>query len=69
MMEEAIEHSGNGCAVTEEFSPVLHRTIRCYQGAGALVAAHDDFQEIFGCRGREFAHAEIVDDQQRHSGQ
>ena len=44
MMEETIEHSGNGGAVTEEFAPVVHRPIRSQQSAGALIAPHYDFQ-------------------------
>jgi len=35
-MEEAVEHCGDGDAVTEELSPVLHRTVESQQRAGPL---------------------------------
>ena len=41
-MEEAVEHGGDGGAVTEELSPVLHRTVGSQQCAGPLIAPHDD---------------------------
>jgi TrkA-N domain len=31
VMEEAIEHSGNGGAVAEQFAPVVHRSVRSQQ--------------------------------------
>src|SRR5208282_5066093 len=43
VMEEAIEHGGNGGAVAEQFAPVIHRSIRSKQSAGALIATHYDF--------------------------
>ena len=46
VMEEAIEHSGNGGAVAE--ASVVHRSIRCQQTAGALIAPHYDFQQVLG---------------------
>ena len=61
VMEEAVEHGGHRSAVTEELSPVLHRTIGSQQGAGPLIAAHDDLQEVLGGGGGEFAHAEIIE--------
>jgi hypothetical protein len=44
VMEETIEHSGNGSAIAEKFAPVVHRSIRCQQSAGALITPHYDFQ-------------------------
>jgi len=46
VMEEAIEHSRNGGAVAEEFAPVVHRSIRSQQSAGALIAPHYDFHQV-----------------------
>ena len=39
------------------------------QRRGAFVAAHDDLQEVLGGGGRELAHAEVVDDEQRDGGE
>jgi hypothetical protein len=36
---------------------------------GALIAAHHDLQQILGGGHRQLAHAEIVDDEQRHRSQ
>jgi hypothetical protein len=44
VMEETIEHGGNGGAVAEQFAPVVNRSVRREQSAGALVAPHYDFQ-------------------------
>jgi hypothetical protein len=44
VMEETVEHSGNGGAVAEQFAPVVYRSIRREQSTGALIAPHYDFQ-------------------------
>jgi hypothetical protein len=44
VMEETIEHSGNGGAVAEHFAPVVNWSVRREQSAGALIAPHYDFQ-------------------------
>ena len=64
MVQQAIEHGGDGGAVAEQFAPVINGTIGCNQRAGALIAAHDDLQQFFGGGQWQLAHAEIVDDQQ-----
>src|SRR5208283_4154600 len=69
VVQQAVEHGGNGGAVAEQLAPVLNRTIRGQQCAGAFVATHDDLQQFFSGRQRQFAHSEIVDDQQGHGGQ
>jgi len=33
-----------------------------------LIAAHDDLQQIFRARVRQFAHAEVIDNEQRNGG-
>ena len=33
---------------------------------GALVAAHDELEQVLGGGGGQLAHAEVVDDEQRH---
>jgi hypothetical protein len=50
MMKEAIEHGGNGRTIAEKFAPVVHRTIRGEQSAGAFIAPHYDFQQVLGGR-------------------
>jgi hypothetical protein len=42
VVEKAVEHSGDGRAVAEQFSPVLDRSVRRHQCARAFVTAHDD---------------------------
>ena len=68
VVQETIEHGGNGRGVPEQSPPVIDGPVRGDEGAGAFVASHDEFEEIFGCRVRQFAHAEIIDDQQGHRG-
>jgi hypothetical protein len=51
VMEEAVKHGGNGSTVAEELSPVLHRTVGSQKGAGPLITAHDDLEEILGSAG------------------
>ena len=65
-MEQAIEHGADGGNIAEQFAPVLDGTVGSEQRAEALVAAHDDLQQILGGGVRKLAHAEVVDDEQRH---
>jgi hypothetical protein len=44
VMEETIEHGGNGGTVAQQFAPVVYGTIRGEQSAGAFIAPHYDFQ-------------------------
>jgi hypothetical protein len=56
-----VEHRADRCGVTEQFTPVVHRTIGCQQLVGAFVAAHDNLRQVLGRDERQFAHAEVVD--------
>ena len=67
-MKQAIEHGADGGNIAEQLSPVLDGTVGSEQRAEALVAAHDDFQQILGGRVRQLPHPKIIDDQQRHGG-
>ena len=49
MVQEAVQHGGDGRDVAEQFSAVLDGTVGSHQGAGALIAAHNDLQQLF-CR-------------------
>src|SRR4051794_15650866 len=69
VVEEAVEHGSDSGGVAEHLAPVLYGSIRGEERAGALVSAHDQFEEVLGGGGRQLAHAEVVDDQQRHAGQ
>jgi hypothetical protein len=64
-MQQAIKHGTDRGDIAEQFAPVLDGAIGSEQRAEAFVAAHDDFQQILGGGVREFAHAEVVDDEQR----
>ena len=50
-------------------TPVLDWTVRREDGAGPLIAAHDDLEQVLGGVRRELAHTEIVDDEQGHRGE
>ena len=65
-MQDAVEHGGDGGSVAEEFAPVVERPVGGEQGAAALVAAHDDLEQVFGGGRWQLAHADVVDDEQRH---
>src|SRR5258706_2255108 len=65
-MEEAVEHGGDGGGVAEELARIFDGSVGGEQGAGALVASHDEFEQIFGSGGGELLHAKIIDDQQRN---
>src|SRR5260221_9436098 len=63
-MEEAVKHGGDGGGVAEELGPIFDGSVGGEQGAGALVASHDELEQIFGGGGGELLHAEVVDDEQ-----
>ena len=48
MMEEAIEHGGDGSAVSQQFAPVVHWSIGSEQSTSALIASHHDLQQFLG---------------------
>ena len=54
-VEQVIEHGTDRGDIAEQFAPVFDGTIRCEQCAEALVAAHDDLQQILGGGVGEFA--------------
>ena len=68
-MEQPIEQRGDGGGVAEQLAPVVDGSVRRQQRRGALVAAHDELQQILGGGVRQLPHAEVVDDQQRHGGE
>ena len=69
VMQDAVEHGGDRCHITQQFAPVFDWTILCQQRTRALIATHDDLQQILGRGERQLAHSKIVDDQQRHGGE
>ena len=68
-MEQAVEQCGDGGGVTEELPPVVDRTIRGKHRGGPFVAAHAQLEQVLGGGMRQLAHAEVIDDEQRHAGQ
>ena len=68
VVEEAIQEGSDGRGVAEELSPVLDGPIRSDQSGGPFVAPHDDLQQILARGGRQLAHAEVIDDEQRDGG-
>ena len=66
MVEQAIEQRGDGGGVAEQLAPVVDGAVRREERGRALVAAHDELEEVFGGGVRQLPHAEVVDDEQRH---
>src|SRR2546428_1325282 len=64
VVEEAIEERADGGDIAEELAPVLDRPVRAEQGADPLVAALDELEEVLGRGGREFPHAQVIDDEE-----
>ena len=60
-MQEPIEQRDHGGSVSEQLPPVVHGSIGGQERRDALVAAHDQFEEIFGGGVGELAHAEVID--------
>src|ERR1019366_8973936 len=58
VMQNAVEHGGDRRYIAQQFAPVFYGPIRCQQRARALVAAHDDLQQILGRSERQLAHSE-----------
>src|SRR5260370_42569460 len=51
VVQEAVEHGGDGRAVAEESSPVLNRAVRSYQRASTLVTSNrpvEDWGRLLG---------------------
>ena len=67
MMQQAVEHGADGGHIGEQFAPVIDGAVGGQQSAGALVAAHDDFEQVLGSGLRQLTHAEVVDDEQSDS--
>src|SRR5437762_6491042 len=60
MMKYAIEHGRDRCYIAQQLPPVLDGSVRCQQCTDALVAAHDDLQQIFGCGHWQLAHSKVI---------
>ena len=65
-MHQPVEKGRNGRRVTEELRPIVKWSIRCKNCRCALVAPHNDLEQILGSVGGEFSHPEIIDDEQRN---
>ena len=66
VVEEAIEHGGDGCGVAQQLPPVFDGTIRSQQCTRPLIAAHDDLEQVFGGGEWKFAHTEVINDEERN---
>jgi len=69
VVQQAVEHGADGSHVAEQFTSVFDRPIGGQQCAGALVAAHDNLQQVLGGSLGQLAHAEVVEDEQGHGGE
>jgi len=63
-VEDAVEDGGGGGLVAKELAPLVDGTVGSEDGGAHFVAAHDDFQEVFGGLGAEGFHADVVEDEQ-----
>jgi hypothetical protein len=64
VVEEAVEDGGGGGDVADEFAPFLQGAVGGHEGGAQVVAAHDDFEEVFPGLWRELFDAHVVDDQE-----
>jgi hypothetical protein len=64
MVEEAVEDGRGARHVAEQLAPVFERTVARHDRAPRLVAAHDDFEEVFTAALGELLHAHVVDDEE-----
>jgi hypothetical protein len=67
MVQQTIEHGTDGGHIAKEFAPIIHGSIRGQQRAEPFVAAHHDFQQILGSSVGQFAHAEVIENEQGNS--
>ena len=66
-VEEAVEQHRDGGGATEQLSLVLDGAIEGEHYVGPFVTAHDELEYALGGVW-QLAHAEGVDDEQRHAG-
>ncbi len=69
VVQQAVEERRDGGRIPQELAPIIDGTIRRQQRRRPFVAAHDQLEEVFSGRVRQFTHAEVIDDQQRHGRQ
>ena len=62
MVHEAIEERSDRRGISEELWPVIQRAVGCHDGRCALIATHDNLEQVLGGARRELAHAEVVND-------
>ena len=65
MTQLPIEQGGDGGGVAEQLAPIVDGSIGRQQRGGPFVSAHDDLEQVLGGGVRQFAHPEVIDDQQR----
>jgi len=63
-VQDAVEDGGGGGLVSEQRAPLLDGAVGGQDGGAHFVAAHDDFQEVFGGLVTEGFHAHVVEDEQ-----
>ena len=66
VMQQSIQHGGDGGTIAEQLSPVFHWSVGGNKRAGSLIASHDDFQQFLGGGQWQLAHSQVVDDEKRH---
>ena len=64
-VERSIEQGSHRGGVAKQRAPVVQWTIGGQDGRGSFMATHDELTQSFGRGGRQFPHAEVVNDQER----
>jgi len=62
-LQEAIQNRRRGRHVTDQFAPILERSVRRHQCALEFMAAHDDLEKIFARALRKLLHPHVIEDQ------
>ena len=69
VMQQPIQHGGDGGTIAEQLSPVFNWSVGRNKRAGSLIASHDDFQQFLGGGQWQLAHSQVVDDEKRHGSE
>ena len=68
VMQQSVEHGRDSRSIAEKLAPILDGPVRGEKRADPFVPAHDQLKQVFAGRGRQLAHPQVVDDQQRRRG-
>lgn len=67
VMQQPIEERAGRRRVAQELAPLVDRPVRGEDRAAALVAAHDDLEQVLRGGLGQLPQAQVIDDEQRHA--